>query len=65
MPRGEWERKEPPCENGTGCPFESRCDRHPASCADYWAGAQDEAVDAAIDEARLRRNNEQRKSLFE
>jgi len=49
------ERKEPPCEDGSGCQFEYKCDRSPLSCGDYQDSLADQVVDWAIEEAMMRK----------
>ena len=52
------ERKDPPCELD-GCRFEDRCGRSPQECGERMDSLADWAVDAAIEEARLKRKERQ------
>ena len=54
-PVGRLDELEAPCETGETCQFEDRCGKSPRECGEYYDSLVDQVVDAAIDEARLRR----------
>lgn len=46
---------DPPCEQGFGCQFIGICGKTSDECGEYYQSLADKVVDAAIDEAMMRK----------